>query len=75
VAKFQPSSESHGSPEWGEKTLKYIKIAVAHIEAEPKEEIPPWVRNRLSEAATSLGMAVKYLQNQKENKARARKKK
>ena len=68
--EFQPSTKSLSPSEQATARLRYICKAATVVETHVagKEELPPWVLDRLNQAAQLMGMAVSYVSFAEEKK-------
>jgi len=62
LSNFKPSHVSLKQRDKTTSMLLYIKKATAVLEkVKEGEELPPWVKKQIHQAASSLGMAVSYV--------------
>jgi hypothetical protein len=66
--RFKPSRASLSPVEQTQAMLDYMERALAYIKSETERtgDVPPvWVLEKMQLSATNLGMAAKYLKNEK----------
>ena len=61
--EFKPSSQSIGPTDEVNTKIQYLKKAVDLLESHmrDKQTPPPWVVDRINQAAIAMGMAVSYV--------------